>query len=45
MLTIENVTVTYPDGERTLTALDNVSFSAQPGELTLIVGELSLIHI
>lgn len=39
MLTIENVTVTYPDGERTLTALDNVSFSAQPGELTFIVGE------
>ena len=39
MLTIENVTVTFPDGERTLTALDNVSFSAQPGELTFIVGE------
>lgn len=39
MLTIENVTVTYPDGERTLTALDRVSFNADPGELTFIVGE------
>ncbi|MCT2154558.1 ABC transporter ATP-binding protein [Corynebacterium sanguinis] len=39
MLTIENVTVTFPDGERTLTALDNVSFSADPGALTFIVGE------
>lgn len=39
MLTMTGVTVTYPDGERTLTALDNVSFTAEPGRLTFIVGE------
>lgn len=39
MLTMNNVTVTFPDGERTLTALDNISFHAEPGQLTFIVGE------
>ncbi|AWB84919.1 ABC transporter ATP-binding protein [Corynebacterium liangguodongii] len=39
MLTMENVTVTFPDGERRLTALDNVSIHAEPGRLTFIVGE------
>ncbi|QPK83215.1 ABC transporter ATP-binding protein [Corynebacterium qintianiae] len=38
-LEMNNVTVTYPDGDRTLTALDNVSFTADPGHLTFIVGE------
>ncbi|SDM01176.1 putative ABC transport system ATP-binding protein [Corynebacterium mycetoides] len=39
MLTMTDVTVTFPDGERTLTALDNISFAADPGHLTFIVGE------
>ncbi|MCQ4617103.1 ABC transporter ATP-binding protein [Corynebacterium sp. CCUG 18816] len=39
MLHMENVTVTYQDGEDTLTALDNVSFDANPGHLTFIIGE------
>lgn len=39
MLHMENVTVTFQDGEERLTALDNVSFDATPGHLTFIVGE------
>ena len=39
MLHMEHVTVTYQDGEDTLTALDNVSFDANPGHLTFIIGE------
>ncbi|OHF35779.1 ABC transporter ATP-binding protein [Corynebacterium sp. HMSC074A01] len=39
MLHMENVTVTFQDGEERLTALDNVSFEATPGHLTFIVGE------
>lgn len=39
MLSMKNVTVTFPDGERRLTALDNISFNAEPGHLTFIVGE------
>lgn len=39
MLSMENVTVTFPDGEHRLTALDNISFRADPGHLTFIVGE------
>ncbi len=39
MLTMHNVTVTFPDGEDRLTALDNIDFEAQPGRLTFIVGE------
>lgn len=39
MLHMENVTVTYQDGEDTLTALDNISFDANPGHLTFIIGE------
>ena len=38
MLHMENVTVTFQDGEERLTALDNVSFEATPGHLTFIVG-------
>lgn len=39
MLHMENVTVTFQDGEERLTALDSVSFDATPGRLTFIVGE------
>ena len=39
MLHMEHVTVTYQDGEDTLTALDNISFDANPGHLTFIIGE------
>ena len=39
MLTMENVTVTFEDGQDTITALDNISFTARDGELTFIVGE------
>lgn len=39
MLHMENVTVTFQDGEERLTALDSVSFDATPGHLTFIVGE------
>lgn len=38
-LTINNVTVTFQDGQERLTALDNISFEATPGHLTFIVGE------
>jgi putative ABC transport system ATP-binding protein len=37
-LHLDDVTLTYPDGDRRLTALDHVSFTAEPGTLTAIVG-------
>ncbi|MFC1416892.1 ABC transporter ATP-binding protein [Streptacidiphilus cavernicola] len=37
-LTLRDVVLTYPDGDRRLTALDAVSLRAVPGELTAIVG-------
>ncbi|SDS74838.1 ABC transporter ATP-binding protein [Corynebacterium timonense] len=39
MLTMNNVTVTFQDGRERLTALDSISFEANPGHLTFIVGE------
>ncbi|PLA14336.1 ABC transporter ATP-binding protein [Corynebacterium riegelii] len=39
MLTMENVTVTFKDGQDTITALDNATFTARNGEITFIVGE------
>ena len=39
MLTMNNVTVTFQDGQERLTALDSISFEATPGHLTFIVGE------
>lgn len=39
MLTMENVTVTFKDGQDTITALDNATFTARDGEITFIVGE------
>ena len=37
-LHLDHVTLTYPDGERRLTALDDVSLTAEPGTLTAVVG-------
>ncbi|AZI58786.1 ABC transporter ATP-binding protein [Nakamurella antarctica] len=37
-LQLEDITLTFPDGDRRLTALDNVSLTADPGTLTAIVG-------
>ncbi|MBT2382339.1 ABC transporter ATP-binding protein [Streptomyces sp. ISL-11] len=37
-LAMEDVTLTYPDGDRTLTALDRVSLTVAPGELVAVVG-------
>lgn len=39
MLTMENVTVTFKDGQDRITALDNANFEARPGQLTFIIGE------
>ncbi len=38
-LSITDATVTYPDGDRTVTALDHVSLTAAPGTVTAVVGE------
>lgn len=38
MLSLKNVTLTYPDGDTTLRAVDNASISVQPGEMTAISG-------
>ena len=38
-LKISNATVIYPDGESTVTALDNADLATKPGEMTAIVGE------
>ena len=37
-LHLDNVTLTYPDGDQRLTALDHVSLISGPGTLTAIVG-------
>ncbi|PCG86615.1 ABC transporter ATP-binding protein [Streptomyces sp. WZ.A104] len=37
-LTLTDVTLTYPDGEARLTALDRVSLDVPPGTLTAVVG-------
>ncbi len=37
-LHMDHVTLTYPDGDRRLTAVDDVSLTAEPGTLTAIVG-------
>ncbi|MCX4750181.1 ABC transporter ATP-binding protein [Kitasatospora sp. NBC_01287] len=37
-LTLHDVTLTYPDGEQRLTALDQVSLEVAPGEFTAVVG-------
>ncbi|OFE18743.1 ABC transporter ATP-binding protein [Humibacillus sp. DSM 29435] len=37
-LHLDHVTLTYPDGDRRLTALDDVSLTAEPGTLTAVVG-------
>lgn len=38
MITIDRVTVTYPDGSSTVTALDHASLSVTAGELVAVVG-------
>lgn len=37
-LKLSNTTLTYPDGDGTVTALDHVSVQVEPGELTAVVG-------
>lgn len=37
-LTLSDVTVTYHDGTRTLTALDHLDLDVQPGELVAVLG-------
>lgn len=37
-LTLRNVSLTYPDGDDTVTALDDVSMGVAPGELCAVVG-------
>ncbi|MGW2161337.1 ABC transporter ATP-binding protein [Nonomuraea sp. NPDC001699] len=37
-LQLTDVVLTYPDGDRTLTALDHVSLAVGPGEFTAVVG-------
>jgi len=37
-LHLADITLTYPDGDQRLTALDRVSLTAEPGTLTAIVG-------
>lgn len=39
MLELNNVTVSFQDGQERRTVLDQVDFTAHPGELTFIVGE------
>ena len=38
MITLENVTLTYPDGERRMTAVDRVDLVARPGVVTGLTG-------
>jgi len=38
MITLDNVTLTFPDGEGRVTAVDHVTLSARPGTVTGITG-------
>lgn len=38
-LTLDHITLTYPDGESTVTAVDDVSLTAPAGLMTAIVGQ------
>ncbi|MDE0572208.1 ATP-binding cassette domain-containing protein [Demequina sp. B12] len=38
MITLTDVTLTYPDGTSQVTALDRVSFTAEPGQVTVVTG-------
>ncbi|MDO5032617.1 ABC transporter ATP-binding protein [Corynebacterium sp.] len=38
-LCVDNVTVTYPDGNQRVTALDGVSLNLYPGEVCAVLGE------
>ncbi|MEV8252496.1 ABC transporter ATP-binding protein [Rhodoglobus sp. NPDC076762] len=38
MITLDNVTLTFPDGEGRVTAVDHVTLSARPGTITGITG-------
>ncbi len=38
MITLENATLTYPDGERRMTAVDHVDLVARPGVVTGLTG-------
>ena len=38
MIDLRDITLTYPDGEGTLTAVDHVSLSIQPGSIAAITG-------
>lgn len=38
MIQLDDVTLTYPDGDRRLRAVDHVSLSARPGTVTAITG-------
>lgn len=38
-LTLDHITLTYPDGPTEVTAVDDVSLTVRPGELTALVGE------
>lgn len=38
MITLENVTLSFPDGDRTITAVDNVTLVGQNGKVTGITG-------
>lgn len=37
-LTLDHITLTYPDGDSTLTAVDKVSLNVAPGQATAILG-------
>ncbi|HIW92662.1 MAG TPA: ABC transporter ATP-binding protein [Candidatus Corynebacterium avicola] len=39
VLDLDNVSVTFPDGDQRVTALDAVSVTAHPGTVTAVVGE------
>jgi putative ABC transport system ATP-binding protein len=38
MIRLDNITLTFPDGNSRITAIDNVSLSAHPGTVTAITG-------
>lgn len=39
VLSLQDVTVTYPDGTATVTALDHVCLEIRPGKMTAVIGE------
>ena len=45
MIRLNDITLTFPDGDSRVTAVDGVSLTAHPGTVTGITGPVSYTHL